>query len=64
MQLQRVATETHLAQKLTENPRLAIAEHRQNALIKQVHNSTMQNGFKTIFNHFRNRHARQFLHTN
>ena len=58
MQLQRVATETHLAQKLGEKLGLAFAEHSQNTLIKQVHNSTIQNGFKTIIGHFRNSHTR------
>jgi hypothetical protein len=58
MQLQRVATETHLAQKLDEKLGLAFAEHSQNTLIKQVHKSTTQNGFKTIIGHFRNSHAR------
>jgi hypothetical protein len=58
MQLQRVATETHLAQKLGEKLGLAFAEHSQNTLIKQVHKSTTQNGFKTIIGHFRNSHAR------
>jgi hypothetical protein len=48
MQLQRVATETHLAQKLGEKLGLAFAEHSQNTVIKQVHNSTMQNGFKPL----------------
>jgi hypothetical protein len=58
MQLQRIATETHLAQKLGEKLGLAIAEHSQNTLIKQVHKSTTQNGFKTIFDQFGNTHAR------
>jgi hypothetical protein len=48
MQLQRVAIETHLAQKLGEKLGLAFAEHSQNTLIKQVRNSTMQNGFKPL----------------
>jgi hypothetical protein len=52
------STETHLAQKLGEKLGLAFAEHSQNTLIKQVHNSTIQNGFKTIIGHFRNSHAR------
>jgi len=35
------------------------AEHSQNTFIKQLHNSTIQNGLKTIIGHFRNSYARQ-----
>jgi hypothetical protein len=62
MQLQRVATETHFTEKLSENHGLSIAEHRQNALIKQVHDLTIPNRFKTIIGHFRNNHARNAIH--
>jgi hypothetical protein len=41
-QLQRVPAKTHLIQKLSETPTLAILQNLKNTFIKQIHNQTIQ----------------------